>query len=142
MNFHSITQLLESPSDSVVFWIDWRQEDESIPESCEAVLQSGSLSGELVEVDTDDGYEVYIKYKNKRLQVPLSYSGDDRNLTLATLNEILTPDYEIRFCHASSGSDTRAFAPLASSQWAELERKYGKTVGDHFAKLSDYPNLF
>ena len=125
-----------------MFWVDWRQEDETIPESCEAVLLTGALSGELVEVDSDEGYEVFIKYKNQKVRVPLTYTGEDRNITLSTLNEVLGADYEIRFCNDSSGSDTLAFLPLAPAQWIELERKYGKVVGEHFFKLSDYPDLF
>ncbi len=52
-----VTAVLEAPTeeslrallddDTTVFWIDWRQEDETIAESCELVLQTGRLSGEL-----------------------------------------------------------------------------------------------
>ena len=152
MNLELVTAVLNLPTEmairallddqETVFWIDWRQEDESIAESCEAVLQTGSLSGKLVEVDTDEGYEVYLQYRNKRVKVPLSYRGEDRHITLCSLNEVLAPEFEIRFCIDSNGSDALAFLPLECGQWAELERQYFETVSKRFYKFGRSPNLF
>jgi hypothetical protein len=128
--------------DSTVFWIDWRQEDETIAESCELVLRTGHLSGELAEVDSDDEYEVHLQYGDRRVKVPLSYSGDDRHITLCALNRVLAPDYEVRFCIDSNGSDTLAFLPLRCEQWAKLERRYGEAVARRFYRLAERPNLF
>jgi hypothetical protein len=128
--------------DATVFWIDWRQEDETIAESCELVLRTGRLSGELVEVDSDAGYEVYLQYGDRRIQVPLSYSAGDRHITLCALNRLLAPEYEVRFCIDSKESDTLAFLPLASVQWAEFEQRYGEAVGRRFYQYADRPNLF
>ncbi|WP_228277599.1 hypothetical protein [Acinetobacter dispersus] len=47
--------------------------------------------------------------------IPYQGEGADRDTTLKALNQILQPDYEIRFCMASDGSDTLAFLPLPSS---------------------------
>jgi hypothetical protein len=128
--------------DRTVFWIDWRHQDETIADDCDAVLQTGQLSGELVEVDSDAGYEVYLQYRDRRVKVPLNYSGDDRHITLCALNRVLAPDYEVRFCIDSNGGDTLAFLPLRCEQWAELERRYGEAVGRRFYRLAERPNLF
>jgi hypothetical protein len=136
----AIRALLDDPS--AVFWVDWRQEDETIADDCEQVLQTGHLAGELVEVDSDDGYEVYLQYRDRRVKVPLSYSGDDRHITLCALNRMLAPEYEVRFCIDSNGSDTLAFLPLSCEQWAALERRYGEAVGHRFYKLAERPNVF
>src|SRR5262245_11951751 len=95
MDIGKVTAVLESSTedairallddDSTVFWIDWRQDDETIAESCESVLQTGQLFGELVEVESDEGFEVYLQYRNRRLKVPLSYDGGDRHITLCTV---------------------------------------------------------
>ena len=73
MKLNVVRELLSSPSadavqaflddESTVFWIDWRQEGETIAESCELTLNTGSLDGELIE-KTDDGsdYQVEIIY--------------------------------------------------------------------------------
>lgn len=150
MDVDKLIAVLESPTEeavrallddnSTVFWIDWRQEDETIAESCELVLQTGRLSGELVE--SDAGYEVWLRFGDRRERVPLSDSADDRHITLCTLNRVLAPEYEVRFCIDSNGSDTLAFLPLECEQWAELERRYGKAVGQRFYRFSDRPNLF
>jgi hypothetical protein len=152
MDISKLTAVLESSTDdairalldddSTVFWIDWRQEDETIAESCESVLRTGYLSGELVEVDSEEGYEVYLRYRERRVKVPLSYSGGDRHVTLCALNRVLAPEHEVRFCIDSNGGDTLAFLPLASEQWAAFEQRYGEVVGRHFYRITERPNLF
>jgi len=152
MDIGKITAVLSSPSkaaisallddESTVFWIDWRQEDETIPESCELVLQTGSLSGELIDNDSDEGFEVFIQYRDRRIKVPLSYSADDRHITLCALNQILAPEFEVRFCIDSNGNDTIAFVPLPCAQWAAFERQYGDAVKRHFYRIAERPNLF
>jgi hypothetical protein len=152
MNRELLTRVLESPSDDAIqalfddedtiFWVDWREEDDAIVQYCEARIQTGSLSAEVVEVDTDDGFEIYINYKNKRVKVPLTYSLQDRHITICSLNEILSPDYEIRFCIDSKGSDTLAFLPLSSSDWSDLERRHGDAVSQRFCRIAASPNLF
>lgn len=152
MDINKVVAVLESPTedavrallddDTTVFWIDWRQEDETIAESCESVLQTGHLSGELVEVDTDEGFEAYLQYRDRRVKVPLSYSDDDRHITLCALNRVLAPEYEVRFCIDSNGSDTLAFLPLESKQWSAFESRYGEAVSKRFYKITERPNLF
>lgn len=152
MNLDLVLAALENPSEETVramledeqtvFWVDWRHEDDAIPNDCESVLQTGHLSGELVNVDTEEGFEIYVRYKNKRIKVPLTVSPADRHITLCSLNEALAPDYEVRFCIDSNGSDTLAFLPLPTSTWAELEVRFGQQVSQRFYKIAARPNLF
>ena len=136
----SVSDLLDD--DQTVFWVDWRHEDDAIPNDCESILRTGDLSGELLQTAAHPGFEIYVCYKGKRTKVPLTVSGADRHITICTLNEALKPDYEVRFCIASYGSDTLAFLPLATSTWAELEQSYGERVGELFYKIAAQPNLF
>jgi hypothetical protein len=152
MDISKVTAVLESPTDeairtllhdsSTVFWINWRQEDETIAQSCESVIQSSDLFGESVESDMPEGYQVFVRFRDRREQVPLSYSRDDRHITLCALNRVLAPEYEVRFCIDSNGGDTLAFLPLASDVWAELELRYGNEVAQRFYKMTERPNLF
>lgn len=152
MNRELITHVLESPSagatqalfddEDTVFWVDWRAEDDSIIWSCEAIIKTGSLSAELIDTETEDGYDLYIKYKTRRVKVPLTFSLRDRHVTLCSLNEALHPDYEVRLCVDSSGSDTLGFLPLGAREWEELERKYGEAVSRRFYKIAVGPNIF
>jgi hypothetical protein len=136
----TIRAMLED--ESAVFWVDWRQEDETIADACEGVLGTGRLYGELMETDTAEGFEIYIRYGERRLRVPLTYSGADRHVTLCALNEALAPNYEVRFCIDSNGSDSLAFLPLPVAQWGELERQYGDQVRKRFYRIATQPNLF
>ena len=136
----SIRRLLDD--EATVFWVDWREEDDAIVDACETVLATGELAGELVETDSDEGFEVYVRYGKTRLRVPLTFSGADRHVTLLTLNEALSPDFEVRFCRDSAGSDTLAFLPLPVPLWDDLERRFGGEVGRRFARLAARPNLF
>jgi hypothetical protein len=53
------------------------------------------------------------------------------------LNEVLKPDYEIRLCANSLGSDTLAFLPLSAKQWMDLEDEFGQNkVNKLFIKRS------
>jgi len=131
MKLNVVRELLSSPSadavqaflddESTVFWIDWRQEDETIAESCELTLNTGSLDGELIE-KTDD--------------------GSDYHVEILTINRVLNPDYEIRFCIDSDGSDTLGFVALSPNDWNALREQFGDLVDKHFYQIADTPNLF
>ena len=152
MNVTLIKNAIASPSEQAiqalldeedtVFWVDWKQEDEDIIGVCENILQTGRLAAELIDTDLGGGYDLYIQYGDKRVRVPLTYSLQDRHITLCSLNAALAPDWEIRFCIDSNDSDTLAFLPLSIHQWEELEQRYSSAVSKRFYKFSARPNLF
>ena len=135
MKLNVVRELLSSPSadavqaflddESTVFWIDWRQEDETIAESCELTLNTGSLDGELIE-KTDDGsdYQVEIIYNTKRERVPLTFSESDRYLTILTINRVLIQTTKF----------DSALIPMAATHWDSLH--YHQTTGTHYVNLS------
>ncbi|PWB19880.1 hypothetical protein DCO46_21270 [Flavobacterium sp. HTF] len=104
----------------IVFWVDWRESDDAIIEYCEKCLKTTSLSAEMKQVS--DNLELTIKYENTIYTEKIV----DRDRTIISLNEIIKPKYEIRFCKVSDGSDTLAFLPLANQQWQQLMEKYGE----------------
>jgi hypothetical protein len=148
----SVEQLLSTESESAVesmladrghvFLVDWREEDEAIVQYCEDILQTGDLAAELVEIDADPGFEIYISHRGKRVKVPLVVGPEDRHITLYALNEMLKPAYEIRVCVDSNGSDTLAFLPLSAADWLDLESRFGPKVAKHFRRIEQRPNLF
>lgn len=124
--------------DRAVFWVDWRSDDAEIVAACEAVLESGRLT---CEVGDDD--ELTITFGDRRLPVPLTRSVQDRHRTLVTLGRVLAPDHEIRLVAASDGSDTLAFAVLASRDWQHLVDRFGREkVDDAFSPLRDDHDAF
>jgi hypothetical protein len=125
-----------------VFLVDWREEDDAIVGYCEDILQTGDLAAEVVEVDADPGFEMYISHRGRRVKVPLVVGHEDRHITIHTLNQLLKPAFEIRVCVDSNGSDTLAFLPLSGADWSALEARFGEKVGRRFRKVEARPNLF
>ncbi len=152
MNRELITQVIQSPTpeatealfndQDTVFWVDWREEDDAIVQYCEDILQTGSLETEIVAANNEAGFDMFISYNSKRVRVPLVIGTEDRHITLVTLNQILSPDFEIRYCIDSHGSDTGAFLPLSCDTWRELEITYGNAVAKRFYQLQQSPNIF
>jgi hypothetical protein len=152
MNINLITNVLESgdkaairalfEDDSTVFWVDWKEGEGDIVRYCEAVLKTGSLTAEWVRADTPRGRDLYISYDGRRIRAPLINGYEDRHIALCALNQALAPEYELRFCIDSNGSDTLAFVPLSAATWTELEQRYGAAVSRHFYRLTERPNLF
>lgn len=136
----SIQSLLEE--ESTVFWVDWREEDDAIVEYCESILSTGTLSAEVVDADHDGGFDIYVTYKKRRGRIPLIYDAADRHITVLALNAMLRPDYEVRYCIDSNGSDSGAFLPLACAEWSEFESKFGDQLSSRFYRIKKHPNLF
>jgi hypothetical protein len=153
MNTDLITAVLESPSeasiaalledDTTVFWVDWREDEADIVRYCESVLNTGKLGAEWVRsADAARGSELFISCNDRRIRAPLINGYEDRHIALLTINEALAPDYEVRFCIDSNGSDTLAFLPLSGTKWSELEQGHGTAVSRHFYRLEKRPNVF
>jgi hypothetical protein len=90
------------------FTVDWREADDEIVRYCESVLQTGRLSAEWTAED------LFVIFGSKRMRVPLTRSPADRHIALLTLNEGLSPEFEVRMLYASVGSDSSTFVPLSS----------------------------
>lgn len=152
MNRELINEAISKPSDetiqtllddeSTVFWVDWREEDDAIVEYCESIINTGTLSAEVVDADHDGGFDIYITYRKRRGRIPLTYDVADRHITVLALNAMLRPDYEVRYCIDSNGSDSGAFLPLANADWSELEEKFGEKLSSRFYRIKKSPNLF
>lgn len=126
----------------IAMWIDWKEEDENIIKYCEDILQTNELSVETLNAENERGFETIITYKGKRSQIPYKGTSADRDTTIKTLNKTIQPDFDIRLCKESVGSDTLCFIPLTSSQWLEFETKYGKQIEEKFQKITNDTKIF
>lgn len=111
---------LSALNSQLIFWVDWREEDDAIVEYCEKSLNTGVLQAEMTY--SGDDLFLTIQYKDQTFTEKII----DRDPTLIFLNRVIQPDYEIRFCKGSDGSDTLAFLPLSKAEWLELENIHGK----------------
>lgn len=126
-----------------VMWVDWREEDDAIVQYCEDIIQTNSLSATYKNADNKMGFEIIISYKGQKYTIPYKGEGADRDTTIITLNEILRPEFEIRLCKDSIGSDTLAFLPLKAQQWLDLEKEFGtEKVEKYFGRISKDSRMF
>ncbi|MCH7379180.1 MULTISPECIES: hypothetical protein [Acinetobacter] len=126
----------------ILMIVDWREEDEAIIEYCENILQTGSLRAEIQNADNLQGFTITVYYQNQTLIIPYQGEGADRDTTLKALNQILQPDYEIRFCVASDGSDTLEFIPLPQEVWQKLDQKYPHNIDQFFRRFEPDSEFF
>lgn len=129
-------------TDDLIFWVDWREEDEAIIDYCESILNTGHLTTSVKTVDNEMGFEMTIHFNGRNTIVPYIGKGADRDTTLTTLNSVIQPGYDIRFCCDSDGSDTLAFLPLTQHEWQELENEFGKKVDYYFNKMPQGATFF
>ena len=126
----------------IVMVVDWREEDEEIVNYCENILETGHLFAELEDANNKQGFSITIQYGEKSLLIPYLGEGSDRDTTLLSLNEILQPDYEIRFCKISDGSDTLQFIPLSKMLWHRLDMKYAAKMDELFGRFEKDSEFF
>ncbi|OCA78784.1 hypothetical protein BBH99_07350 [Chryseobacterium contaminans] len=128
---------LSALNSQLIFWVDWREEDDAIVEYCEKCINTGTLNAEMGY--SGDELLLTIKYKDQVFTEKVM----DRDPTLIFLNRVLQPDYEIRFCKGSDGSDTLAFLPLSKAEWLELENIHGKEkLDDLFEVINQDTQMF
>lgn len=118
------------------FAVDWREDDADIVQYCADCLGDDAIRGEW----RDDSL-VIIRNENETT-VPLMNDEGDRDVTIRTLNDVLQPDYEIRFLVCSHGTDTAGFVVLPAADWQLLDAELPESVDANFIKLALLPNIF
>ncbi|WP_238654372.1 hypothetical protein [Paenibacillus piscarius] len=111
--------------------VDWREEDEEIVR-----LFGKRLPDETVGVtSTDKGLDV--TYNGQLHSIPLTFTGQDRYITIRGFQELIRDQYEIRLFEASYFSDTHEFLILPKRQWEELDSRYPKRTREIFRVVDD-----
>ena len=118
------------------FSVDCREDEADTVQSCADCLSTDSIRAEW----QDDA--LVIIRDNYETTVPLAHDEGDRDVTIRTLNDVLRPDYEIRFVVCSHGSDTAGFAVLPAADWQLLDGELPGSVDANFIKLALLPNMF
>jgi hypothetical protein len=117
------------------FAVDWREDDADIIANCAEALGLDSLSAEW------RGEDLFITFNGREARVPLLMDVADRHITICTLNDMLGPNYEVRFLVFSHRSDTGGFAALSVADWRELEKGNAAVVAENFIDPRKLPNL-
>ena len=150
--YNEIKEFLENPVDNMenffnsraITWIDWREYDEDIISYFNGLLPQEDIVGvEIKEIKLGRGIDIILKKDNKVLTIPYEDDETDRDITIKTLDEFISPKYQIRLFSESLGDDTLAFTVLNSNEWKELENEFGKEKLEFFfTPVSQFKGIF
>ena len=150
--YNEIKNFFENPVDNMenffnsraITWIDWREYDEDIISYFNCLLpQEDIVDVEIKEIKLGRGIDIILKKDNKTLTIPYEEDETDRDITIKTLDEFISPKYQIRLFSESLGDDTLAFTVLNSNEWKELENEFGKEKLEFFfTPVSQFKGIF
>ena len=150
--YNEIKEFLKDPiknreaffNSKVITWIDWREYDEDIIGYFNGLLpQEDIVDVEIKEIKLGRGIDIILKKDNKTLAIPYEDDATDRDITIKTLNDFISPKYQVRVFMESIGDDTLAFTVLNSDEWKELENSVGKEKLDFFfTPVSQFKGIF
>ncbi|PHI13967.1 glutathione reductase [Fusobacterium polymorphum] len=150
--YNEIKNFFENPVDNMenffnsraITWIDWREYDEDIISYFNCLLpQEDIVDVEIKEIKLGRGIDIILKKDNKTLTIPYEDDATDRDITIKTLNDFISPKYQVRVFMESIGDDTLAFTVLNSDEWKELENEFGKEKLEFFfTPVSQFKGIF
>ena len=150
--YNEIKNFFENPVDNMenffnsraITWIDWREYDEDIISYFNCLLpQEDIVDVEIKEIKLGRGIDIILKKDNKTLTIPYEEDETDRDITIKTLDEFISPKYQIRLFSESLGDDTLAFTVLNSDEWKDLENEFGKEKLEFFfTPVSQFKGIF
>ena len=124
-----------------IIWIDWREYDEDV------VNYFNDMMAEPIDIKTVSngkayGDDIVLQKGDKELQI--SYGDEqDRDVTIKYFNDLVKPDYEVRWFTESLGNDTLGFTVLSGAEWAKLDDEFGAdTVRYYFEPIDFESDMF
>lgn len=124
-----------------IIWIDWREDDEDV------VRYFNDMMDEPIDIQTVSngkpyGDDIVLQKGDKELQIPYG-DEQDRDVTIKYFNDLVKPDYEVRWFTESLGNDTLGFTVLSGTEWAKLNDEFGTdTVRYYFEPINLESNMF
>lgn len=148
----TIKQFLSSPKEyedelwegDALVWVDWREYDEDIIHYFnEKLPDAHKIIFECVEIEKERGIDIILKKNGVHTAIPYADAYTDRDTTLRSIQEYVSPEYQIRWYLGSLGSDTLAFGIFPITYWNQLEQEFGtKTVAYYFAPINADSMMF
>ena len=121
-------------SDALI-WVDWRDFDESIINYFnEKLPDADKIQFECAETEKERGVDIFMKKNGVSTPIPYVDDCTDRDTTLKSIQEYLSPKYQIRWYMGSLGGDTLAFCIGLNSQWEQLEQEFGAEKVSYYFK--------
>ena len=96
-----------------------------------------------MEIEKERDVDIILEKDGISTAIPYAEDYTDRDTTLKSVQEYVSPKYQIRWFMGSLGSDTLAFCVFPSSQWEQLEDEFGaEKVAYHFAPIKEDSVMF
>ena len=109
-----------------LIWVDWRDFDDSIIKYFNDKLpDEDKIQFECVEIEKERGIDIFLCKNGVKTAIPYAEDRTDRDTTLKSIQEYVSPKYQVRWYMDSLGSDTLAFCIGLTSQWEQLEQEVG-----------------
>lgn len=127
-----------------LIWIDWREDEGDIIHYFNDQLpESHQIQCEIIEIDKPRGVDIVLSSGERTLTIPFADDRTDRDNAIRAMEEMIAPQYHIRWFMESLGSDTLAFLLLSTEQWTELEKQFGKEKLEfHFQPITSESIMF
>lgn len=117
----------------LLIWIDWREAEEDLIDYFNEQLSvSDQINCEIIEIDKPRGVDIVLSSQENSMTIPFADDVTDRDSAIRAMQEMLSPQYQIRWFMESLGNDTLAFALLPVVQWKELEQQFDKRKVDYY----------
>lgn len=120
-----------------LIWVDWRDFDDSIIKYFNDKLpDEDKIQFECVEIEKEREIDIFLCKNSVKTAIPYAEDRTDRDTTLKSIQEYVSPKYQVRWYMDSLGSDTLAFCIGLTSQWEQLEQEFGsEKVAYYFAPI-------
>jgi len=124
--YNEIKEFLKDPiknredffNSKVITWIDWREYDEDIIGYFNGLLaHEDIIELETKEIDLGRGIDLILKKDNKVLIIPYEDDETDRDITIKTLDDFISPKYQIRLFSNEFGKEKLEFFFTPVSQF-------------------------
>lgn len=84
-----------------------------------------NIQYECVEIEKERGIDIILKKDGSVEKIPYEDDFADRDTTLKSIQNYVSPKYQVRWYMDSLGSDTLAFCIKLSLEWENLEKEFG-----------------
>ena len=109
-----------------LIWVDWRDFDDSIIKYFNDKLpDEDKIQFECVEIEKEREIDIFLCKNGVKTAIPYAEDRTDRDTTLKSIQEYVSPKYQVRWYMDSLGSDTLVFCIGLTSQWEQLEQEVG-----------------
>lgn len=117
---------------------DYDMDDETIINDIAANI----LETKILQAAYDENKNLCVRYKGKNIKIDYPDNIRNKDVTIKTVNKIISQEYEIRLFRDSIGTGRLQFYVSSHEEWANWEYDYMETVPLLFSKIDEDTKMF